>query len=130
MQSGPGGDRRLDPHDFDLFADAESTALYDEVDSNAEVRAAFHSQRRIALGHFVVFAVAIAGTAAATLALGWWTRGRVLGGMTPGFLGAGLALYAVFLVIVIAGARLSNAVEDQMMGRGTSGDGDGSERRT
>ncbi len=97
--------------------DADDALLLDaHVDTAAEVEAVFRSQRRLAVGYFCIFLVLTFGVAVANVALGWWTDGRVLGGLSPGFVAAGIGLYLAFTVIVVAAATLSNATEDQMLG--------------
>lgn len=88
----------------------------DEFDTPAEVDATFRTQRRIAVGYFLVFLVVMFGVPALTLVLDWWSAGRLLGGMSPYFVMAALGLYAFLLLLAIAAATLSNAVEDRMLG--------------
>lgn len=88
----------------------------DEHDTPAEVDAAFRTLRRVAFGYFTVFLVAITGVPALTLALDWWSEGRLIGGMSPGFVMAAFGLYAFFFLIGLAAATLSTAVEARMLG--------------
>ena len=108
---GPAGARD------EARTDAPELELLDaHVDTAAEVDAVFRSQRRLAIGYFCIFLALTFGVAVANVALGWWTDGRVLGGLSPGFVAAGLGLYVVFTAIVVAAATLSNSTEDQMLG--------------
>lgn len=96
----------------------------DEHDTPAEVDATFRTVRRVSVGYFTVFLVAITGVPALTLALGWWSEGRLIGGMSPGFVMAGFGLYVFFFVVGLAAATLSTAVEARMLG-GPGEDEDG-----
>ena len=88
----------------------------DEHDTPAEVDATFRTLRRVAITHFVLFFAAVMGVPALSLTLGWWSGGRLAGGMSPGFAMAAFGLYAFFLVIGLAAATLSSAVEGRMLG--------------
>ncbi|MDR7381966.1 hypothetical protein [Promicromonospora iranensis] len=88
----------------------------DEHDTPAEVDATFRTLRRVAITHFVLFLAAVMGVPALSLTLGWWSGGRLAGGMSPGFAWAAFGLYAFFLVIGLAAATLSSAVEARMLG--------------
>lgn len=88
----------------------------DEHDTPAEVDASFRTLRRVAIGYVAVFLVAITGVPALTLALGWWSEGRLIGGMSPSFVMAAFGLYVFFFVIGLAAATLSTAVEARMLG--------------
>ncbi|MCA5893373.1 hypothetical protein LEP48_08410 [Isoptericola sp. NEAU-Y5] len=88
----------------------------DAQDTPAEVDATFRTLRRVGVGYFVVFLVAVIGFPALSLTLDWWSESRVLGGMSPGFLLAALGLYVFFAVLGVAAARLSTAVEARMLG--------------
>lgn len=88
----------------------------DEHDTPAEVDATFRTLRRVAIGYFALFLVAITGVPALTLALGWWSEGRLIGGMSPSFVMAAFGLYVFFFVIGLAAATLSTAVEARMLG--------------
>jgi hypothetical protein len=72
--------------------------------------------RRVAVGYFALFLVAITGVPALTLALDWWSQGRLIGGMSPGFVMAAFGLYVFFFLIGLAAATLSTAVEARMLG--------------
>lgn len=95
----------------------------DEHDTPAEVDATFRTLRRVAVTHFLVFLAAVMGVPALSLTLGWWSGGRLAGGMSPGFAMAAFGLYGFFLVIGLAAATLSSAVEARMLG-GRNVDGD------
>jgi hypothetical protein len=88
----------------------------DGRDTPAEVDATFRTLRRVAVGYFVVFLVAIVGFPLLAVTLGWWSSSRLVGGMSPGFLMAAFGLYAFFALIGIAAASLSSAVEARMLG--------------
>lgn len=92
------------------------TPAVDEHDTPAEVDAAFRTLRRVAVGYFTVFLVAVTGVPALTLTLGWWSQGRLIGGMSPGFVMAAFGLYVFFFLTGLAAATLSTAVEARMLG--------------
>ncbi|MDQ4024199.1 MAG: hypothetical protein M3217_01740 [Actinomycetota bacterium] len=96
--------------------DDDDVGAVDARDTPAEVDAAFRTLRRIAVGYFVVFLVAIAGFPVLSVTLDWWSGGRALGGMSPGFVTAAFGLYVFFAVLGIAAASLSSAVEARMLG--------------
>jgi hypothetical protein len=87
-----------------------------EHDTPAEVDATFRTLRRVAVGYFAVFLVAVTGVPALTLTLGWWSKGRLIGGMSPGFVMAAFGLYAFFFLLGLAAATLTTAVEARMLG--------------
>lgn len=91
-------------------------ASFHDVDTAAEVDAAFRSQRRIALSYSAIFLVGVLGVAAATVWLDWSTADRVLGGFSPSFLMAAFGLYLFFVTIGLAAASLANGIDDRMMG--------------
>lgn len=82
----------------------------------AEVDATFRTLRRVAFGYFAVFVVAITGVPALALTDDWWSKGRLIGGMSPGFAMVAFGLYVFFLIIGLAAATLSTAVEARMLG--------------
>lgn len=88
----------------------------DTHDTPAEVDATFRTLRRVAAGYFAVFLVAITGVPSLTLTLGWWSQGRLIGGMSPGFVMAAFGLYAFFFLLGLAAATLATAVEARMLG--------------
>lgn len=88
----------------------------DEHDTPAEVDATFRTLRRVAVGYFMLFLVAITGVPGLTLALDWWSDGRLIGGMSPGFVMAAFGLYLFFFLLGLAAATLSTAVESRMLG--------------
>lgn len=88
----------------------------DKRDTPAEVDATFRTLRRVAVGYFAVFLAAITGVPALTLTLGWWSEGRLIGGMSPGFVMAAFGLYAFFFLLGLASATLATAVEARMLG--------------
>ena len=92
-------------------------ARFDEVDTAAEVEAAFRTQRRIALRYFAAFMFVALAAPAATVLIDRWSEIRVINGLSPAFVTAAFGLYLVFFVVVVAAATLANRSEDQMLGR-------------
>ncbi len=88
----------------------------DDFDTAFEVEAAFRTQRRVALAHALVFLLVVLGAPVLNLVLDWWTRARLLGGMSPGFALVAIGLYVGFFVLALAAASLANGVEDAMLG--------------
>jgi hypothetical protein len=88
----------------------------DEFDAPAEVVAAARTQRRIALGYVVLFALGILASPVLSLTLPWWSGARLAGGMSPGFVVAAGGLYAFFLALGVAAATLARSVEVRMLG--------------
>lgn len=86
----------------------------DEFDTPAEVDAVFRTQRRIAVGYFVVFVGGMLLIPLATLASGWW--GGRLSVWATGFVVAGAGLYVFFFVLGLGAASLANGVEQRMLG--------------
>jgi hypothetical protein len=86
------------------------------ADTTAEVDATFRTERRIAVGYFLVFLVATLLVPALTLVLEWWSEGRVIGGMSPVFLMTAVGLYVFFFLLALAAASLASTVEDRMLG--------------
>lgn len=89
----------------------------DEYDTPAEVDAAFRTQRRIAVGYFLVFLSVTMVVPTLTLVLDWWSSGRLFGGFSPNFLMAAAGLYAFFFLLALAAATLAAGVEERMLGR-------------
>jgi hypothetical protein len=87
----------------------------DEHDTPAEVDAVFRTQRRIAVGYFVVFLGGLLVVPAATLVTRWWP-GAQLSGWAEGFVLAGAGLYGFFFLIGVGAATLANGVERRMLG--------------
>jgi hypothetical protein len=85
-------------------------------DTPAEVDATGRTLRRVAVGYFLVFLVVVGGFPALSLTLDWFSDSRLAGGMSPGFMMAAFGLYAVFVLLGVAAARLSTAVESRMLG--------------
>ncbi|MFV2144382.1 MULTISPECIES: hypothetical protein [Isoptericola] len=81
----------------------------------AEVDATFRTLRRVAVGYFVVFLLAVAAFPVLSLTSDWWSEARLVGGMSPGFLVAAFGLYLFFAVLGVAVARLMSAVEHRML---------------
>jgi hypothetical protein len=106
-------------------ADEGDYRAIDEHDTLAEVDATVRTLRRVAVGYFTVFLLAVSGIPALTLALDWWSEGRLIGGMSPSFVMAAFGLYVLFFLIGLAAATLSTAVEARMLGsHGSHDDGE------
>lgn len=88
----------------------------DAHDTPAEIDATFRTLRRVAVGYVTVFLLAITGVPALTLTLDWWSQGRLISGMSPGFVMAAFGLYVFFLLLGLAAATLATAVESRMLG--------------
>jgi hypothetical protein len=102
-----------------LDADQARQWVFDspeEYDMPAEVDATVRTLRRVAIGHCAVFLGVVLLVPFLTIALDWWSEGRLLGGMSPNFAMAAFGLYVFFFAISLAAARLSNAVEHRMLG--------------
>lgn len=99
----------------------------EEFDAPAEVDATFRTQRRIALRYFAVFLLGTLAGPALTAVLDWWSRGRIVGGMSPAFVMAAGGLYLFFLAVALGAATLATAVEDRMLGGPPGGDPEGGE---
>jgi hypothetical protein len=95
-------------------ADPAARGAADEYDTPAEVDAVFRTQRRIAIGYFLVFLGGVLLIPLATLASGWW--GGRLSSWASGFVVAGAGLYVFFFVVGLAAASLANGVERRMLG--------------
>ncbi|MFA9430983.1 hypothetical protein [Egicoccus sp. AB-alg2] len=117
----PRPDAEPDPDDALSFP-VEGVADLQEYDAPAEVDAAFATQRRIAGAYCLVFLLVTFAIPVLTVASPWWTQARVVGGMSPSFLMAGVGLYVFFVVLGLAAATLADSSEDRMLGR--TGDGD------
>lgn len=89
---------------------------FNDTDTSPEVDAAFRSQRRIAVGYFLLFLVGVLGVAIGTVWSGWATNGRVFGGFSPSFLMTAIGLYLFFVVVGVAAATLANTVDERMLG--------------
>lgn len=92
----------------------------DEWDSPAEVEATFRTQRRVAVGYFLVFLVVTFTVPVLSLTWTWWTHARLFGGMSPSFLMAAGGLYVFFLALGLLAATLAEGVEDRMLGPGAT----------
>lgn len=86
------------------------------VDSPAEVDAVFRTQRRVSVGYAVLFALLLASVSVFAVGLEWWTTGRILGGISPGFLMAAFGLYPVFVALAAAACSLASTIENRMLG--------------
>lgn len=96
--------------------DEVSDDLASEHDTLPEVDACFRSQRRIAVGYFVVFIACTLAVPGLTLVLNWWSQARIVGGMSPNFAMAAFGIYVFLFVLSLAAGLLANAVEDGMLG--------------
>jgi hypothetical protein len=108
---GKGATRAADATRF-VAADR----LADRADTPAEVDATFRTLRRVAVGYFSLFLLVVIAVPTLTLALDWWSVGRVLGGMSPSFVMAAFGLYVFFFVLGVSAATLSSAVEARLLG--------------
>jgi hypothetical protein len=90
-------------------------AAGDEFDSPAEVDAAFRTQRRVAVGYFVVFVAGVLLIPIGTVAAVWWPGVR-LSSWATGFVVAGAGLYVFFFLLGLGAASLANGVERRMLG--------------
>lgn len=97
----------------------------EEFDGPAEVTAAARTQRRIAVGYGLVFALVILSVPMLSLTLPWWSGSRLVGGMSPSFVVVAGGLYAFFLALGIAAATLAHSVEGRMLGTSEDDDGEG-----
>lgn len=118
--AGRTTENAADPGDLGTWAGP--VAAGDEWDSPAEVEATFHTQRRVAVGYFLVFVAVTFTVPVLSLTWSWWTGARLLGGMSPSFLMAAVGLYVFFLVLGVMAATLADAVEDRMLGHGATDD--------
>ncbi|MFA9447162.1 hypothetical protein [Egicoccus sp. AB-alg6-2] len=115
-------DAEPDPENA-LSYSAEGLADLQEYDAPAEVDAAFVTQRRIAVGYCLLFLLVTFAIPVLTVSSGWWIDARVVGGMSPSFLMAGVGLYVFFVGLGLAAATLADSSEDRMLGRaGDHGD--------
>lgn len=88
----------------------------EEHDTPAEVDATFRTQRRIAVGYFLLFLAVTIAVPALTLVLDWWSSGRLFGAMSPNFVMAAAGLYLFFFLLAVAAGSLATAVEERMLG--------------
>lgn len=93
-----------------------SGRFIDEFDGPAEVHAAFRTQRRAAVGYFVVFLLVTLAVPLLAFTLDWWSSARLVGGMSPSFLMAAVGLYVFFFVLGLLAATLGDGIEDRMLG--------------
>lgn len=98
------------------FSDPGGYATFHDVDTSAEVDAAFRSQRRIAVAYCVLFLVGVLGVAAVMVSSNWANTDGLLGGFSPSFLMTAIGLYLFFVIIAVAAASLANGVDERMMG--------------
>lgn len=90
--------------------------IVDDHDTPAEVDASVRTLRRVAVGHVVIFLGVVLLVPVLTLALDWWSRGRLIGGMSPNFAMAAVGLYVFFFVLSIIAAHRAKVIEDRMLG--------------
>jgi hypothetical protein len=88
----------------------------DQHDTPAEVDATFRTQRRIAVGYFLVFLVVTLSVPLLAVVLDWWSEGQLLGALSPNFVTVAVGLYVFFFLIGLAAASLATAVEERMLG--------------
>lgn len=122
MGAPPGGGQR--PGRDDPPAGPFDERELHEFDAPAEVGAAFATQRRVAIAYFSVFLLVTFAVPMLTVSLDWWTQARVIGGMSPSFLFAGVGLYLFFLGLGLAAATLADTIERRMLGTGQQHLGD------
>lgn len=113
---GPGAGYALHDVDDPVFGVEDGYSSFHDVDTSAEVDATFRSQRRIAIGYFVVFLIGLVGLGLSIVFSGWAIGNRVLGGFSPSFLLAAVGLYGFFVIVAVAAATLANGVDNQMLG--------------
>jgi drug/metabolite transporter (DMT)-like permease len=89
---------------------------WDEFDTPAEVDAVFRTQRRIAIGHFVVFLCGVLLIPGLTLFVNWWSGGRLAGWWTTSFFVTGAGMYLFFYALGLAASSLATGVERRMLG--------------
>lgn len=99
-----------------VFGVEDGYSTFHDVDTSAEVDAAFRSQRRIAIGYFVVFLIGLVGVGLSIVFSRWAIGNRVFGGFSPSFLLAAVGLYGFFVIVAVAAATLANGVDNQMLG--------------
>lgn len=90
--------------------------LPEPADTPAEVAAAFRTQRRVAAAYLALFMGVIVMIPVLNSLVGWWTGGRLLGGISPAFALSTVGLYAIIIVIGVLGARVADQVERRMLG--------------
>ncbi len=107
---GPAGWRDRDTLDSLLWN-------YAEFDTPEEVDAVFRAQRRLSVGHGLLF---LLGTALLpVLHVVWpaWTTNPVWGGLTPAFIAATL-LYPLFCIVLAASYTMrANRLDEDLLGR-------------
>lgn len=105
----------LDP-EVRMAWESEATHLLEPEDTATEVSAAFRTQRRVATAYLVLFLGVIVMIPVLNSLVGWWTTGRLLGGISPAFAWSTAGLYLVIITIGVLGARVADQVERRMLG--------------
>lgn len=90
--------------------------VFEPADTPAEVAAAFRTQRRVATAYLGLFFAIIVVIPVLNSLIGWWTDGRLLGGISPAFALSTGGLYLVIITIGVLGARVADQVERRMLG--------------
>jgi uncharacterized membrane protein (DUF485 family) len=92
-----------------------------EFDSVEEVDGVARSVRRVAIRYGLVFlAFFMAVPVLSALAPMWFAR-PIWGGLTLNFLAVALLLHIVLIVLAVAYARFADHIEEEMLGRRSSG---------
>ena len=67
----------------------------DDFDAPADVDAAARTQRRLATGYASVFVLLVFAGPVLAVTLPWWSRARLIGGMSPNFVTVAIGLYSL-----------------------------------
>ncbi|CAN5297365.1 hypothetical protein BH23ACT9_BH23ACT9_03920 [soil metagenome] len=90
--------------------------IVEPEDTPAEVTAAFRTQRRVAVAYLLLFLGISLLIPVLNALAGWWTDGRLLGGISPAFAVSAGGLYLIIITIGVLGARVADQVERRMLG--------------
>lgn len=95
---------------------------YAEFDTPEEVDAVFRAQRRLSVGHGLLFFAVTALLPVLHVAWPAWTTTAVWGGLTPAFVAA-TVLYPLFCIVLAASYTMrANRLDEDLLGRArTSG---------
>ncbi|WP_370324325.1 hypothetical protein [Euzebya sp.] len=99
-----------------LSADPAVLHALEPEDTPAEVVAAFRTLRRVAVAYMLLFLVVVVTVPLLNGLAGWWTRGELVGGVSPAFAAAVVGLYAAIIAIGMLSARVADQVERRMLG--------------
>ncbi len=90
---------------------------YAEFDTPEEVDAVFRAQRRLSIGHGLLFLVVTALLPVLHVAWPAWSTTAVWGGLTPAFMAA-TVLYPLFCIILAASYTMrANRMDEDLLGR-------------